>query len=57
MYVVETAPGRQYDGRLVFDDVAVQSAPDVDVPEPEVVPDLSVVTGWPPRQGPGGASR
>ncbi len=44
MYVVETVPARQYDGRLVFDDVAVQSAPDVDVPEPEVVPDSSVVT-------------
>ncbi|MBA3309674.1 MAG: phosphodiester glycosidase family protein [Nocardioidaceae bacterium] len=43
MYVVETDRNKQYGGRLVFDDLTVESAPVVDVPDVPAVEDRVVL--------------
>jgi hypothetical protein len=44
IYVVETAPTRQYSGRIVVDDLTVRSAPPVTLDPPAKVVDPMVVT-------------
>ncbi|MFC0628189.1 phosphodiester glycosidase family protein [Kribbella deserti] len=44
LYVVETAPTRQYSGRIVVDDLTVRSAPPVDLAPPAKVIDPMVIT-------------
>ncbi|MDQ3627256.1 MAG: phosphodiester glycosidase family protein [Actinomycetota bacterium] len=45
VYVVETAPARQYEGRLVFDELSVASAPAIQVPDPPLWRDPVVAGG------------
>ncbi len=44
LYVVETAPSRQYSGRIVVDDLSVKVAQQVELPPSPVVADPAVVT-------------